>query len=73
MELALFDDGSGARIGVVRRSHVVDGRAAGVDKADLAALTADDLLKLGGLEASCPVRNAVRRLGDVKVLARHTV
>ncbi|MCA1812055.1 MAG: hypothetical protein LC623_08610 [Halobacteriales archaeon] len=72
MRLVLFDDGAGARIGVVRRAHVVDGRAAGVDKADLAALTPDDLLRLGGLDESCPARNALRRLSEVKVIASHT-
>ena len=70
MDLVLFDDGSGPRIGVVRRNHVVDGRAAGIDKADRAALTAEDLQKLGGLDASCPARNALRRLSEVRVVAR---
>lgn len=73
MELVLFDDGAGARVGVVRRNHVVDGRAAGVDKVDPAALTRDDLVRLGGLDESCPARNALRRLAEVRVLARWTV
>ncbi|MEA3144562.1 MAG: hypothetical protein QOG31_1886 [Thermoplasmata archaeon] len=70
MDLVLFDDGSGARIGVVRRNHVVDGRAAGIDKADFAALTPEDLQRLGGLDESCPARNALRRLSEVRVVAR---
>ncbi|HUR61927.1 MAG TPA: hypothetical protein VM286_06135 [Candidatus Thermoplasmatota archaeon] len=72
MDLVLFDDGSGPRVGVVRRNHVVDGRAAGVDAADLAALTPEEMRRLGGLDESCPTRNAVRRLSEVKVLARRT-
>jgi hypothetical protein len=68
VRLILFDDGAGARIGVVRRNHIVDGRAAGVDKADFASLTADELVRLGGLDESCPARNALRRLSEVKVL-----
>lgn len=70
MDLVLFDDGAGARVGVVRRNHVVDGRAAGVDKHDLSLLTPEDLARLGHLDESCPTRKAVRRLADVRVLAR---
>ncbi|MEA3202533.1 MAG: hypothetical protein QOI63_199 [Thermoplasmata archaeon] len=73
MDLVLFDDGSGARIGVVRRNHVVDGRAAGVDKADFTALTIDELQRLGGLDESCPARNALRRLSEVKVVTRRSL
>jgi hypothetical protein len=72
MDLVLFDDGSGARIGVVRRNHVVDGRAAGVDSADLDGLTDSDLQRLGGLDESCPARNALRRLSEVRVLERRS-
>ena len=70
MNLVLFDDGSGPRIGVVRRNHVVDGRAAGVDKQSLAEMDPDDLARLAGLDESCPQRNAIRRLSAVRVLAR---
>jgi hypothetical protein len=70
--LVLFDDGAGPRIGVVRRNHVVDGRAAGVDRADFTALTAEELQRLGGLDESCPARNALRRLSEVQVLGRHS-
>jgi hypothetical protein len=73
MDLALFDDGSGPRVGVVRRNHVVDGRAAGVDSADLDGLTDSELQRLGGLDESCPTRNAVRRLSEVNVIARRAV
>jgi len=42
--------------------HVVDGRAAGVDKADFAALTADELHRLGA--STNPVRPATRCAGS---------
>jgi len=71
--LVVFDDGSGARVGVVRRNHVVDGRAAGLDRDQLDALTPEELQRLAGLDESCPARNALRRLSEVRVLARRTV
>jgi hypothetical protein len=73
VDLVLFDDGSGLRVGVVRRNHVVDGRAAGVDTADFDALTELELQRLAGLDESCPARNAVRRLSDVRVAARRSM
>jgi hypothetical protein len=71
--LVLFDDGSGPRIGVVRRNHVVDGRAAGVDATDLQGLTDLEIQRLAGLDESCPARNALRRLSEVKIVERRTV
>ena len=73
LNLVLFDDGSGLRVGVVRRNHVVDGRAAGVDAADLDALTDLEIQKLAGLDESCPTRDAVRRLSAVRVAARRSM
>ncbi len=68
MRLALFDDGSGARIGVVRRNHIIDGRAAGVDATSFDALDAVARARLASLDESCPMRNAVRRRDGVIVL-----
>lgn len=73
MELVLFDDGAGIRVGVARKNHIVDGRAAGVDLASLDGLDPTELQRLAGLIDSCPTRNALRRRSEVKVLASREV
>lgn len=73
MRLALFDDGTGPRIGVVRRNHIVDGRAAGVDASSFDDLDAEALQRLGSLDESCPMRNALRRRDGVRVLEERVV
>lgn len=70
MRVVLFDDGAGPRLGVVRKNHVVDARMAlGETTTDPSQLTPEAWTRLRGLEAACPVREAIRRVDQVRIIA----
>lgn len=70
MRVVLFDDGAGARLGVVRKNHVVDARLAlGITATAPGELTPVMWHQLRGLDAACPTRAALRRIDQVRILA----